>query len=277
MASSSSGTPGPGGYWLRPPSMAALAASSIAAGPSVSGKPWPRLIAAGARRERRHLGEDRRAEAAHPWHEHRPSWTVGRDGLLGHPSGRGCCAATDRAVVDDHVDRVVGLEVERRAGDVVVTGEISLGEDPDGLDVDVDRVDDAVDVAVVVDVVERATRAPTWLAFRSMARTSVPCVASFISMARTYSCVTPAPTRNGPQCCEICVFFRPAGPLGGRRMGRRPRSTRSTAPPGRDGRIGRGPGMTDAIHPLDERARARRHVDPRADRRAGAAPGAHRS
>ncbi len=45
MASSSSGTPGPGGYWLRPPSMAAFAASSISRGPSVSGKPWPRFTA----------------------------------------------------------------------------------------------------------------------------------------------------------------------------------------------------------------------------------------
>ena len=45
MASSSSGTPGPGGYWLRPLAIAARAASSISGGPSVSGKPWPRLIA----------------------------------------------------------------------------------------------------------------------------------------------------------------------------------------------------------------------------------------
>ena len=30
---------------MRPPSIAALAASSISRGPSVSGKPWPRLIA----------------------------------------------------------------------------------------------------------------------------------------------------------------------------------------------------------------------------------------
>src|SRR5690348_9542094 len=35
--------PGPGGYWLRPPLIASVAAASIAAGPSVSGKPWPRL------------------------------------------------------------------------------------------------------------------------------------------------------------------------------------------------------------------------------------------
>ena len=42
---SSSGTPGPGGYWFRPPSIAATAAASIGAGPSVSGNPWPRLMA----------------------------------------------------------------------------------------------------------------------------------------------------------------------------------------------------------------------------------------
>src|SRR4051794_29516409 len=36
--------PGGGGYWLRPPRSAATAASSISGGPSVSGKPWPRLI-----------------------------------------------------------------------------------------------------------------------------------------------------------------------------------------------------------------------------------------
>src|SRR4051794_32047332 len=45
MASRSTGIPGPGGYWLRPPSMASLAAASIPAGPSVSGKPWPRFTA----------------------------------------------------------------------------------------------------------------------------------------------------------------------------------------------------------------------------------------
>ena len=37
--------PGPGGYWFRPPSIAATAAASIGGGPSVSGNPWPRLIA----------------------------------------------------------------------------------------------------------------------------------------------------------------------------------------------------------------------------------------
>src|ERR1700729_4172054 len=36
--------PGPGGYWLpRPSRIAAAAAAAISAGPSVSGKPWPRL------------------------------------------------------------------------------------------------------------------------------------------------------------------------------------------------------------------------------------------
>src|SRR3954464_661323 len=43
MARRSSGTPGPGGYWFRPDRIASTAASSISAGPSVSGKPWPRL------------------------------------------------------------------------------------------------------------------------------------------------------------------------------------------------------------------------------------------
>src|SRR5688572_747697 len=36
--------PGPGGYWLAPLRIASMAASSTALGPSVSGKPWPRLI-----------------------------------------------------------------------------------------------------------------------------------------------------------------------------------------------------------------------------------------
>ncbi len=35
--------PGPGGYWLCPSRSACAAASSIDAGPSVSGKPCPRL------------------------------------------------------------------------------------------------------------------------------------------------------------------------------------------------------------------------------------------
>src|SRR5215210_2588082 len=43
MAARSSGMPGLGGYWLRPPLIAAIAASAISIGPSVSGKPWPRL------------------------------------------------------------------------------------------------------------------------------------------------------------------------------------------------------------------------------------------
>ena len=37
------GCPGPGGYWLWPARMAATAASSTSSGPSVSGKPCPRL------------------------------------------------------------------------------------------------------------------------------------------------------------------------------------------------------------------------------------------
>ncbi|MFK4597099.1 hypothetical protein RKD30_003766 [Streptomyces pristinaespiralis] len=45
IAVRSSGTPGPGGYWLpRPSRRARTAASLISSGPSVSGKPWPRLI-----------------------------------------------------------------------------------------------------------------------------------------------------------------------------------------------------------------------------------------
>src|SRR4051795_11420140 len=44
MACRSAGMPGPGGYWLCPARIAATAASSTSAGPSVSGKPWPRLI-----------------------------------------------------------------------------------------------------------------------------------------------------------------------------------------------------------------------------------------
>src|SRR3954451_19447386 len=35
--------PGPGGYWLMPLLIAAIAASSTSLGPSVSGNPWPRL------------------------------------------------------------------------------------------------------------------------------------------------------------------------------------------------------------------------------------------
>ena len=36
----------PGGYWLAVPlRIAATAASSTSVGPSVSGKPWPRLMA----------------------------------------------------------------------------------------------------------------------------------------------------------------------------------------------------------------------------------------
>ena len=40
-----SGMPGPGGYWFpRPARMASAAIWAILTGPSVSGKPWPRLI-----------------------------------------------------------------------------------------------------------------------------------------------------------------------------------------------------------------------------------------
>ncbi len=45
IAARSSGRPGPGGYWFAPPNSAFFAASSIPAGPSVSGNPWPRLTA----------------------------------------------------------------------------------------------------------------------------------------------------------------------------------------------------------------------------------------
>src|SRR5579863_7807643 len=45
MAWRSSVMPGPGGYWLpRPARIASAAARAIPAGPSRSGKPWPRLI-----------------------------------------------------------------------------------------------------------------------------------------------------------------------------------------------------------------------------------------
>src|SRR3989442_3555395 len=44
MAWRGAGRPGPGGYWLCPAGMAAIAASATSAGPSVSGKPCPRLI-----------------------------------------------------------------------------------------------------------------------------------------------------------------------------------------------------------------------------------------
>src|SRR5687768_6744636 len=37
--------PGPGGYWFWPPRSASTAAASISGGPSVSGKPCPRLTA----------------------------------------------------------------------------------------------------------------------------------------------------------------------------------------------------------------------------------------
>ena len=57
----SSGTPVIGGYWLRPSISASAAACSTSAGPSVSGKPWPRLIAPCCTRQRRHHREDRRA------------------------------------------------------------------------------------------------------------------------------------------------------------------------------------------------------------------------
>ena len=69
----SSGMPMPGGYWLWPARIAATAASSTSAGPSVSGKPWPEVDRAGRDGQRRHLGEDRRAEALHALDEVRRS------------------------------------------------------------------------------------------------------------------------------------------------------------------------------------------------------------
>src|SRR5581483_4673579 len=45
MASRSAAMPSPGGYWLAPAVIAWRAASSIAGGPSSSGKPWPRFTA----------------------------------------------------------------------------------------------------------------------------------------------------------------------------------------------------------------------------------------
>ena len=43
IASTSSGDPWPGGYWLRPASIASCTCSITAPGPLRSGKPWPRL------------------------------------------------------------------------------------------------------------------------------------------------------------------------------------------------------------------------------------------
>ena len=63
--------PGPGGYWLGPLRTASAASSRISPAPSVSGKPWPRLMLSGRHRERRHLREDRRAEPVHACDERR--------------------------------------------------------------------------------------------------------------------------------------------------------------------------------------------------------------
>src|ERR1700689_864378 len=50
--------PGPGGYWLpRPSRIAAAAAAAISAGPSVSGKPWPRVTDPGIK-GRAHLAAE---------------------------------------------------------------------------------------------------------------------------------------------------------------------------------------------------------------------------
>ena len=62
IAVRSTGAPRPGGYWLTPLRIASIAASSTSGGPSVSGNPWPRLIAPVCHGERRHLGEDGGAE-----------------------------------------------------------------------------------------------------------------------------------------------------------------------------------------------------------------------
>src|SRR5688572_15907325 len=43
IAARSAGMPGSGGYWLAPDRSASAAAASISGGPSVSGKPCPRL------------------------------------------------------------------------------------------------------------------------------------------------------------------------------------------------------------------------------------------
>ena len=61
IARRSSGTPAPGGYWLSPARMALTAASSTSCGPSESH--LPQVDRAGRHRRRRHLGEDRGAEA----------------------------------------------------------------------------------------------------------------------------------------------------------------------------------------------------------------------
>src|SRR5690242_10800536 len=44
MACRKAGMPASGGYWFAPDASASAAAASISGGPSVSGKPWPRLI-----------------------------------------------------------------------------------------------------------------------------------------------------------------------------------------------------------------------------------------
>src|SRR5437588_4921749 len=46
MAVRNAGTPGRGAYWFWPPRRARIAASITSGGPSESGNPWPRLIAA---------------------------------------------------------------------------------------------------------------------------------------------------------------------------------------------------------------------------------------
>src|SRR5690242_2420207 len=43
MASRNGAMPRPGGYWFTPLAIACSAASSMNAGPSVSGNPWPRF------------------------------------------------------------------------------------------------------------------------------------------------------------------------------------------------------------------------------------------
>ena len=55
--------PGPGGYWLTPARIAAIAASAISVGAVGVGEALPEVDGAGLDGERRHLGENGRTEA----------------------------------------------------------------------------------------------------------------------------------------------------------------------------------------------------------------------
>ena len=66
IAARSSGMPGPGGYWLRPSRIACDGRLEHLGRPVGVGEALAEVDRAGARGERRHLGEDRRAEAGEP-------------------------------------------------------------------------------------------------------------------------------------------------------------------------------------------------------------------